>query len=86
MEELVSRADHPARQVLPLDGGRERHDALHWTTRAALILLGVFLASTPVGMFLVVLGASGDPLASFGAMFGGLAVASLVAARLLGSE
>lgn len=81
LEDLVDKTVHPPRrQIGTVQGGVET-PPLHWTSKASLVLMAVFIVSTALGGFL-------GPLLGLwaGLGFGGLAVSSIVVAYLLGAE
>lgn len=79
MEDLVDRKVHPPRRRIATTGATK--EGLPWPTRAALVLLGIFVVALPMAGIL-------GPLLGLWAGLGclGLAASTLVASILLGSE
>lgn len=81
MEDRVDTKTHPPRKVLATVPEGEGGGKLHWTTKASLVLLAVFVVVGPLGAFLV-------PLVGVWRGLGLvlLSVTALVASILLGAE
>lgn len=79
MEDLVDRKVHPPRRRIATK--ETAGEGLPWPTKAALVLLGVFVVALPMAGIL-------GPLLGLWAGLGclGLAASSLTASILLGSE
>jgi hypothetical protein len=81
MADLVDTVEHPPRPTLATGARQdEDHPPLHWTTKASLGLLVVFLLALPLAGFL---GPSVGLSAGLG--FLGLAAAALTTSYLLGT-
>lgn len=80
MEDRVNSTVHPLPKKLRTSADGERKP-LHWTTKASLTLLALFLVSGPLGAFLV-------PIVGVwrGLAFILLSVTALVASILMGAE
>ena len=80
IEDLVDRTAHPPRRQIATVPEVET-PPLHWTSKAALVLMAVFIVSTALAGFL-------GPILGLwaGLGFGGLALSSLIVAYLLGAE
>lgn len=81
MEDRVDQAVHPLPPTIPTSPVEDEATGIHWTTRAALILLAVFVLALPLA------GVLGPLLGlSWGLGLLGLAVSTLTASILLGAE
>ena len=80
--ELVDKEAHPLPPTITTRGeGAAVPTVLHWTTRTALVLLAVFVVALPLAGLLGVLEGTRAGLG-----FLGLALSTLTAAYLLGSD
>lgn len=80
LEDLVDKSAHPPRRQIGTSPDVET-PPLHWTSKASLALLAVFVvASTLAGFLGPILGLWA------GLGFGGLALSSLIVAYFLGAE
>lgn len=79
---MVDTERHPLPPTIPTEGENAPDlQDLHWTTKAALVLLAVFVLALPLAGLLGVV--HGHPL---GVGFLGLAISTLTASILLGAE